>query len=179
MVWVNVLPATVKIWPPVPSPAAIALPAATTISPVPALMILGEVTLPVPEVLTTTPALAFCVMVNTEPSIEPLLVALPLPAVTCTEPVPLLVMVLVLGAPHTGLPASLKILPLLAMIETLPSPFVTATPRNPRACSDAFVAVPVILIPPEVALVTVTPASKPIACPLADEPTKVMPVPDR
>ena len=58
-------------------------------------MILGEVTWPVPEVLTTTPALVFWVMLNTEPSIEPLLVALLLPAVTCTEPVPLLVMVLV------------------------------------------------------------------------------------
>ena len=62
LIWVMLLPATVNTWPPVPVPAAMALPAATTTLPVPLLMILGAVTLPVPDVLTSTPALLFWVM---------------------------------------------------------------------------------------------------------------------
>ena len=53
------LPLSVSTWPPVPVPAGIELPAATTTSPDPPLTIFGAIRLPVPLVETVTPALLF------------------------------------------------------------------------------------------------------------------------
>ena len=56
------LPTTVNTWPPVPVPAAMALPAAITTLPVPLFTILGAVMLPCPSVVSVTPASVACVM---------------------------------------------------------------------------------------------------------------------
>ena len=144
-----VLPLTVSTWPPVPVPAAMLLPAATTTLPLPLFTMMGAVRLPLFWVVMVTLPLPFWLRV---------LVSVP--------------------KPQTDEPSPAKKCPLVAFIVIAPPPLVTEVPRKLIAFLVLSVEVPVTDIPPDAPLISVKLASMPTALPWADVPAKVMPVPD-